>query len=163
MTCKDNSIECINLLNLNDISDCPYYMISRVTLSITSAIKKGFTGAEIESVKPAYLGVLMCLWQEDGLKVVELGQRVILEPSSMTGLIDRMERDGLLYRSPDTDDRRIHRIFLTKQGRKIRTPVLNVLNNTLSDLFSGISAREFNESMHFLRRILANAQDRRKQ
>ena len=33
-------------------------------------------------VRPAYLGVLMSLWQEDGLRLAELGRRVALEPST---------------------------------------------------------------------------------
>ncbi len=160
---EDKTSECFNVLNLSDLANCPYYMLSRVTLSVTSVLKKELNDANIEVVKPAYIGVLMSLWEEDGLKVVELGHKVRLEPSSMTGLIDRMERDELLYRASDTDDRRIHRIFLTDHGRNIKKPVLNVLNNTFSGLFDGINEKEFTQTMTFLKKILTNAENRRKE
>lgn len=156
------SSEYVNALNLIDPGDCPYYMISRVTLSITALLKKELNDAKIEGVKPAYMGVLMSLWLEDGLKVVELGHRVRLEPSSMTGIIDRMERDGLVTRTPDTDDRRIHRIFLTEHGRDMKEPVLRVLNNAFACLFAGIDHKEYNQAMGFLKHILANSENRRK-
>ena len=160
---KDKTSECFNVLNLSDPENCPYYMISRVTLSVTSVLKKEFNDADIEGVKPAYIGVLMSLWEEDGLKVVELAHKVRLEPSSMTGLIDRMERDNLLYRASDLDDRRIHRIFLTDHARDIKKPVLDVLNKTFSGLFDGINEKEFIQTMAFLKKILANSEDRRKE
>jgi DNA-binding MarR family transcriptional regulator len=78
------------------------------TLVVTSALKEGLASAGVGDVKPAYLGALFALWKEDGLKVVELGRRSGLETSSMTGLIDRMERDGLLERRDDASDRRVH-------------------------------------------------------
>jgi DNA-binding MarR family transcriptional regulator len=158
---KNNFSECFDVLSLSDPENCPYYMISRVTLSVTSVLKKELNAANIEGVKPAYIGLLMSLWEEDGLKVVELGQKVRLEPSSMTGLIDRMERESLLYRAPDKDDRRIHRIFLTDHGRSIKNPVLNVLNNSFFGLFNGIDKKEFMQIMAFLKKILANAEGRR--
>ena len=74
--------------------DCPYYLISRSMLAVTSLLKKGFANEGINTIKPAYLSVLLSLWNEDGLKGNELGRRAGLEPSTMTGLLDRMERDG---------------------------------------------------------------------
>ena len=75
-----------------DPEECPYYLITRVSLGATAAMKRGFIEAGIGFVRPAYLGSLMSLWREDGLKVIDLGRRAGLEPSTMTGLLDRMER-----------------------------------------------------------------------
>ena len=96
-----------------DPEECPYYLITRVSLGATAAMKRGFAEAGIGFVRPAYLGSLMSLWREDGLKVIDLGRRAGLEPSTMTGLLDRMERDGLVERRPDPADRRVLKIFLT--------------------------------------------------
>ena len=93
------------MMKLNSVKECPYYLISRVSLVVTSALKKGFANAGVEQVRPAYLCALMSLWQEDGLKVIELGKKAGLEPSTMTGLLDRMERDGLVSRTTDPRDR----------------------------------------------------------
>ena len=96
--------------------DCPYYLITRATRSVTAQLRKGLADRGAGNVKPAYLGVLMSLWQADGLKANELARRAGLEPSTMTGLLDRMERDGLLERRADPHDRRANRIHLTRDG-----------------------------------------------
>ncbi len=140
-------------------TDCPYYLISRATLQVTSALKKEFAATGVEAVKPAYLGVLLTLWREDGLKVIELSRKAGLEPSTMTGLLDRMERDALAYRTADPKDRRAQRIYLTEAGRNVEKPVQEVLEQVLSRVFRGISEKELSQSMNLLRRVLANAQE----
>ena len=75
-------------------TDCLYYLVSRATLVTTAALRRALTDAGVGEVKPAYLGVLMSLWQEDGLRATVLARRAGLEPSSVTGLVDRMEGAG---------------------------------------------------------------------
>ena len=136
--------------------DCIYYLISRVSLTVTASLKKEFASAGVGQVTPAYLGVLISLWREDGLKVVDLGRSAGLEPSTMTGLLDRMERDGLLTRAADPNDRRAQRIFLTDAGREVREPIRRVVETTLETVFDGISDDDISKTIHFLRRVLAN-------
>ena len=144
-------------MTLDAVKECPYYLISRVSLVVTSALKRNFAVSGVEQVKPAYLCVLMSLWQEDGLKVIDLGKQAGLEPSTMTGLLDRMERDQLVSRTPDPNDRRVLRICLTKMGKQVREPILKVVDNVLADLFSGISGDDISRTKKLLRQVLTNA------
>jgi DNA-binding MarR family transcriptional regulator len=102
-----------------DLTDCPYYLITRASLVTTAHLKRKLAEAGAGQIRPSYLGVLLSLWREDGLRGVELGRRAGLEPSTMTGILDRMERDDLVARRPDPDDRRAHRIHLTGRGRAL--------------------------------------------
>ena len=144
------------MLEVN-LPDCPYYLMSRATLVVTAALKRGFAAQDVSRVNPAYLAVLLCLWTEDGLKVVELGRRAGLETSTMTGLLDRMERDGLVTRDPDPDDRRAHLIHLTQEGHQVREPVLRVVEQVIGDVFDGISEEELDNMKGVLRKLLINA------
>ena len=137
-------------------TECPYYLISRATLVVTSALRRDLAAAGVSNVKPAYLGVLMSLWNEDGLKVGELGRRAGLEPSSMTGLMDRMARDGLLIRQADPNDRRAQRIRLTPAGREAREPVSAVVNRTLQRMLEGVPGEDVTHFKEILKRLLAN-------
>ncbi len=138
-------------------TDCPYYLLSRATLVITSALRAGMNEAGVGHVKPSYLGVLWSLWEEEGLKVVELGRRAGLEPSTMTGLLDRMERDGFVTRKADTQDRRVQQVRLTKKGRTAQKSVVDVVDKTLAKALAGISEKELEKLKELLRRVLANA------
>ncbi len=140
--------------------ECPFYIISRVTLQVTAALKRGFADSGANAVKPAYLGALLCLWQEDGRKVVNLGKCARLEPSTMTGLIDRMERDGLVNRSPDPDDRRAYRIWLTNKGMSLESSTQTVTETVLSDVFKGIPEQDLSQTMAVLKRVLSNVEEK---
>jgi DNA-binding MarR family transcriptional regulator len=126
---------------------------------ITSALKKGFAEAGVEHASPAYLGVLMALWQDEGLQVVDLGRRAGLEPSTMTGLLDRMERDGLVERKDDPKDRRAQLIHLTEDGRRIRPAVLNVVDRIIGRVFGDVSDKDLSVTKGVLRRILSGLRE----
>ena len=58
-----------------DPLDCPYYLVSRVSLFMNTRFKRRLQEADFKQVKPAYLWALLSLWRSDGLRVVELLER----------------------------------------------------------------------------------------
>jgi len=77
----------------------------------------------------------------------------------MTGLLDRMERDELVARTADLNDRRALRINLTKTGRQVRDPVLKVADRVLTEAFAGIPQEDISQTKNLLRHVLANANE----
>jgi len=140
-----------------DSWDCPYYQVSRAALIITSVVKKRLAGEGLSLVKPAYLWALVSLWRDEGLKVVELGRRAGLETSTMTGLIDRMERDGLVERRSDPQDRRAQRIVLTDLGRSVKGKVFEILDESLAEVFADIPEDDLEKVGEVLKRVLVSA------
>ena len=145
-------------MELINSTECPYYYLaSRVSRFITSSLKEGFVSAGLEHVRPAYLGVLLTLWQEGCMKVVKLGQEAGLKPSTMTGLLDRMESDDLVSRCSAPQDRRALLIYPTETGQNIQTSVMEVVEQVFSSVFKGISKQELLDLKDIVQRILANA------
>jgi MarR family transcriptional regulator for hemolysin len=68
--------------------------------------------------------VLMFLWARDGITQAELSRLVAIEPPTMVRTIDRLERDGLVTRTPDPMDGRASRIRLTDRGWSLRDPLV---------------------------------------
>lgn len=68
---------------------------------------------------PQYL-VLLVLWEEDGLLVKEIGERLELDSGTLTPLLKRLESSGLLRRRRGTVDQRQVRIELTAEGKALR-------------------------------------------
>ncbi|GAA0448040.1 MarR family winged helix-turn-helix transcriptional regulator [Streptomyces olivaceiscleroticus] len=58
----------------------------------------------------------------------ELANRMVCEPSNVTFVLDRLERQGLLRREPHPSDRRAKRIVLTPEGLRYRDEVLQRLS-----------------------------------
>ena len=135
-------------------TDCFYYLISRATLVATSVLRQELASAGAGSIRPAYLGVLLSLWDEDDLRSSALGRRAGLEPSSMTGLLDRMERDGLIRRDADPEDRRAQRIRLTPTGREIEPVVREVVDQMMTKVTGGLTDEELDVTKGALRKLL---------
>jgi DNA-binding MarR family transcriptional regulator len=68
---------------------------------------------------PQYL-VMLVLWEEDGLKVKRLGERLELDSATLTPLLKRLEQQGLVERRRDVADERVVRVTLTPKGDVLR-------------------------------------------
>ena len=74
--------------------------------------------AETGLTYPQYI-VMLALWQNDGVAIGTLGGRVALDSGTLTPLLKRMEKAGLLVRTRDLDDERSVIISLTAQGHDL--------------------------------------------
>ncbi|MEW5954188.1 MAG: MarR family transcriptional regulator [Bacillota bacterium] len=63
--------------------------------------------------------ILFCLLENDGCSLSEIGSRAQIENSSLTTMVDKLEKEGLVERRADTHNRRIVRLFLTDRGREL--------------------------------------------
>lgn len=79
---------------------------------------------------PQYL-VMLVLWEEDGLTVSEIGERLHLDSGTLTPLLKRLEAAGQLKRRRDAADERQVRIFLTPKGRALRDKARTVPHRVL--------------------------------
>ena len=78
-------------------------------------------------VRPSYGSVLLPLYEEDGLRMSELAGRARLSKQTMTQLIARLERDGLVERRTDPSDGRAALIYLTARARRFEPVAAAVL------------------------------------
>jgi DNA-binding MarR family transcriptional regulator len=60
--------------------------------------------------------VLQCLGLEGDRSIVAIGQRLGLSPSTMTGLVDRLEEQGYVKRRAHESDRRVRLLTLSRKG-----------------------------------------------
>jgi DNA-binding MarR family transcriptional regulator len=91
--------------------------------------ERGFT-----EVRPSYGSVLLPLFEKDGLRMGQIAERARLSKQTMTTMVRLCERDGLVTRQRDSDDRRAFRIYLTdraKAFRPVAEEVLRVIDQTV--------------------------------
>ncbi len=75
--------------------------------------------AQLGLTYPQYLAMLV-LWEQDGITVSELGERLFLDSGTLTPLLKRLEASHLLVRGRDVQDERRVRLTLTAQGQALR-------------------------------------------
>jgi DNA-binding MarR family transcriptional regulator len=63
---------------------------------------------------------MMALWEEDGIPVKHLGDRLLLDSGTLTPLLKKLEAQGLVIRQRDGRDERAVRILLTEEGKALR-------------------------------------------
>ncbi|HEU5441330.1 MAG TPA: MarR family transcriptional regulator [Ktedonobacterales bacterium] len=94
--------------------------------------------------------LLLQLWQEDGLSQSQLAEAMEVDISTIGKAVQRMERAGLLSRSPDAQDARISRVYLTERGRALHESVVHVWHTSEARLVEGLTEVE----QVLLRRLL---------
>jgi DNA-binding MarR family transcriptional regulator len=97
--------------------------------------------------------VLMFLWARDGMSQAELSRFVAIEPPTMVRTIDRMVRDGLVERRPDSTDARISRIQLTDRGRGLRDELIPKAVAVNERMLARLSASEGRTLLRLLAKL----------
>jgi MarR family transcriptional regulator, organic hydroperoxide resistance regulator len=99
------------------------------------------------------LTVLKGLEQIGPLSLTELSERIRAQNSTVTGIIDRMEREGLVIRERLKTDRRVVEIRLTEKGRAIAEQVPIAPMEMFRDALGTFSAVEMKEFLRLLTKI----------
>ena len=71
-------------------------------------------------LSPLEFAVLQRLDGVQGRRLTDIGTELLCVKSTITRLVDRLEADGLVLRTPDPDDRRAQRLLLTPHGIELR-------------------------------------------
>ncbi len=103
-------------------------------------------------ITPGHMSILCTLFRGDGIGMTELSRKSHFDNSTITGLVDRLERDGFLVRSDVPGDRRAYNILLTAKSLKLRDDIEQISRFVAEEMLEGCSAVEIR---HF-RKVLVN-------
>jgi len=104
------------------------------------------------------LTVLKMLEGVGDLSLSELSERIRAQNSTVTGIIDRMEREGLVLRERSKEDRRVINITLTEKGSRIAREVSVEPMEVLRASLESLSVAEMRELMKILTKIARRVQ-----
>jgi len=93
-------------------------------------------------LNPSQYGLLTTLRAGEGERLTLLSQRLLLSKSTITRVVDQLERAGIVRRVPDSDDRRAQRVVLTRVGLEIRDRITAGHTLSLRRRLSVLSAAE---------------------
>ena len=94
-------------------------------------------------------------YQSDGgsLDQSALGRMLVVNRSNVTGLVDRMERAGWVEREADRDDRRVKRVRLTPEGRRLLDRADRLYIQRVHEVMGALSARELEQLGRTLEKV----------
>jgi DNA-binding MarR family transcriptional regulator len=95
------------------------FLLAKASQRWNELLQEAFAREGFPEVRASYGSVLLPLFEEDGLRIGEIGRRARLSKQTMTTLVRLAERDGLVERRADEDDRRATRVHLTLKGQRL--------------------------------------------
>jgi len=132
----------------------PLYAVSRLTIKRYLPLLN-----ELELTYPQYL-VLLVLWQNDGLTVNEIGNKLFLESNTLTPLLKRLAEKGILTRQRSEKDERSVVVSLTDFGKALKIKALSIpehlMKSVQSDEISELEWRQLHETLWKLVSILGD-------
>lgn len=102
------------------------------------------------NITPPQFNALQFLVNEGELTVSELSSRLYLAPSTITDLIDRMEKNSLVIRVRDTKDRRIVKIQVQEKGNLLINQVIAKRCDYLSGLLKNMTKEDMQKFIGYL-------------
>lgn len=123
-------------------------------VGVVATLRKSAKG--LPSFRPGAGSVYFALCADDGCTVSKLGQQLHMPKATLTGLLNGLERDGVIERASCREDGRAIRIRLTKFGRSLEKPLRRQHREVVATLEKGLQKAEAAELRRLLLTLLAN-------
>ena len=103
--------------------------------------------------------VLGPIWQLESASQKELGEITLKDKTSITRLVDILEKKNLVVRVEDQIDHRIKRVILTNAGKQLFFDVLPIMEKTREEVRKDISDQDIETFKKVLSSIIVNLED----
>ncbi|MCB0667480.1 MAG: MarR family transcriptional regulator [Saprospiraceae bacterium] len=100
--------------------------------------------------------LLRILDEADGRPQNELALITERDKASLVRLINSLEKNKLVKRVQDPEDKRVNRIYLSEKGREVFQQALPVVNRSFTDLQKGLDKSEIEDVIRVLKKVLDN-------
>jgi len=134
----------------------------RYDLRILNAIRQIIRAADIDSRKLAsdhqitapQLMALMVVVEKGSISATGIAKRIHLSPSTLVGILDRLESKGLIQRDRSADDRRLVWVTATDEGRALATRTPFPLQYALDKALTQLAVRERSQTAACMERLV---------
>ena len=135
------------------VEDSVGFMITRLRAAIFASVDREISPWGVSSAQAA---ILIYIAHGRGNRAADIARDYSYDTGSMTRMIDRLVKKGLLRRVRDDADRRAMLLELTAKGQKLTERLPAVAARALNGLLRGFSRAELDQLKGLLGRMLAN-------
>jgi DNA-binding MarR family transcriptional regulator len=100
------------------------------------------------------MGVIITLYRGDAHTPQELSTMLGIDTGLMTRMLDKLEKQGLVVRSRDAEDRRVVNLALSQRGAEIGDAIPDVVPPVLNRRLRSFTAEEFSEFERLVKKLL---------
>lgn len=124
---------------LENMPECTVFLLAKAYQKAHGDFKKRLLPYNLTNLQHV---VLEGLWYREGVTAKELGNMLILDKATLSGVLERMDAGGWIKKIPDPEDRRVHRIYLTQKANEMKEELVNLRIQNEADLLSGFTMEE---------------------
>jgi DNA-binding MarR family transcriptional regulator len=103
------------------LPDCFTFMLAKAYQRAHGHFRKTLEPFGLTNIQHA---VLEGLWYEDGQTATELGQLLVLDKATLSGVLARMDESGWIERRPDRSDGRVMRVFSSSRANAVKDQLI---------------------------------------
>lgn len=122
----------------------------RATQSVEDLVKKDM---RTYGINPTEFAVLELLYNKGKQPIQRIGKKILLASSSITYVIDQLEKKGLVERLDCPDDRRIKLASITQKGREFMNEAFPKHEKRIEEIFSNMTEEEIDVAIEIFKRI----------
>lgn len=133
-----------------DIENSVGFMIAKVHQRLYARLRDVL---DPFGITPPQFVLLAFLWKRDGLSQTELSEKTDVDRTTIGGLLDRLEKAGLVKRSPNPLDRRAYLIHLTEAGRALEPELKALAVKVREDFCAALQPGDYAQLMTLLQKL----------
>lgn len=123
------------------------FLLSKAYQRLWAICREELAGHDIT---PPQFALLAFLWEQDGQTQAELAEKSQIDRTTIGGLVDRLEKTGLVQRQSHPQDRRAYRVMLTANGRQLEPMLNEAIIRAREQFTAGLSEAEIGELVRML-------------
>lgn len=135
------------------------FLITKIKQLGDRIFEKVLSERNIDAFNGAQGRILYVLWQEDGVPIKTVSDQCGLAITSLTTMLERMEKQGLITRIQDPSDKRKTLLFLTDKARSLKNDYDEVSNQMGDIYYRGFSEDEIRQFEGYLDRVRNNLEE----
>jgi DNA-binding MarR family transcriptional regulator len=131
------------------------YHLGTTARTLSGRLNKKLTDSG-ENISFEQYVILVRLWEKEGISQQELAEDCGKDKTTITRLLDLLEKENVIVRKEDRSDRRNKQIFLTSRGKGLKKKLVPLALQTMAEAQKGISKKDLDLCIGVLKKIKSN-------
>ncbi|MFP4158445.1 MAG: MarR family winged helix-turn-helix transcriptional regulator [Desulfobacterales bacterium] len=123
----------------DDLPECLIFLLGKAYQKAHNSFKKRLKPYGLTNIQHL---VLEGLWYKNGMTATELSSLLMLDKATLSGVLERMAETGWITRVPDSEDRRIHRVYPSEKANDLKEALIRERQESNREILERFSYEE---------------------
>ena len=136
------------------------FLITKLKQLHSRALAQCISDKGIDAFSGEQGKILFVLWQKDKITQKELATEIGLAKNTITVMLEKMEKNNLIRRITDENDKRKSLVILTDYAKSLKKSFDEISDEMLKKVYKGFSEEEIDKYEGYLHRIIRNLEEK---